>query len=87
MNAVYATFIELHLKQFRVDRGRQHPPQLPHPLLLPCLGVAVLTLSGGDTRDPDATVTIDDVQPAIAVVKTADPTSVPEGDGPVTFTV
>ena len=53
----------------------------------------VATASGLDddgnpvSDSDDATVTVEDVQPVIAVVKTADPTEVPEGDGPVTFTV
>ena len=35
----------------------------------------------------DATVTVEDVQPAISVIKSADPTSVPEPGDDVTFTV
>ena len=37
--------------------------------------------------DDDATVTVDDVQPAMTTVKTANPTNVPEPGGDVTFTV
>jgi uncharacterized repeat protein (TIGR01451 family) len=39
------------------------------------------------TVSDDATVTIQDVEPAISVEKTADPSSVPESGGNVTFTV
>ncbi len=53
----------------------------------------VVTASGSDDEgnpvsdDDDATVTVDDVQPAISTVKTANPTNVPEPGADVTFTV
>ena len=53
----------------------------------------VVTASGIDddgqpvTDDDDATVTVNDVPSSIEVLKSADPTSVPETGGDVTFTV
>ncbi|OQA93065.1 MAG: Serine-aspartate repeat-containing protein D precursor [Microgenomates group bacterium ADurb.Bin219] len=46
----------------------------------------VTATASGITDDDDATVDFSDVKPSIEVTKTADPTSVPETGGNVTFT-
>ncbi len=59
------------------------------PGLYPNTVTATAEDNEGNTADDDddATVTITDVEPAIEVSKTADPTSVPEPGGDVEFTV
>ena len=64
---------------------------LSSDLLIPHINTVTVTavdeFGRSDTDDDDATVTFSDVPPAISVVKTAAPTSVPETGGDVLFTI
>ncbi|MHB1450755.1 MAG: SdrD B-like domain-containing protein [Coriobacteriia bacterium] len=64
---------------------------LSSDLLIPHINtvtvIAVDEFDRSDTDDDDATVTFSDVPPAIRVIKTAQPTTVPETGGDVLFTI
>ena len=64
---------------------------LSSDLLIPHINTVTVTavdeFGRSDTDDDDATVTFSDVPPAISVIKTAAPTSVPETGGDVVFTI